>query len=458
MTSQSKVLWKEGAFLTQQHMQQAERHQNSTLQQRFHALAPYAWGVTHVRWNEAALAQERLELLSFQGILPDGTVLNLPETDPLPRPRPLVLGPTTSSVEISLGVPVMRPRAPISSTDASRADMRYLERVQDIPDENDPTLVEPVELGLQNIRLVVTGDPIEGTLLLPVARVVRTPAGMLSLDNNFMPPCTGIGASPALMRVAHELVGMVSARARSLSQDMLRQGQEPFTLEGVEMPKFWYVHTLNSHGAVLEHLLEHPGTTPRQLFEELLRLLGALSTFALNREPGPTYRHERLAESFTSLQHRLKDLLARLFLAPYEVIPLIKKDSYWLGMLGDERLRQKGSFFLAVSGDMPAADLVARFPSACKLASLDGIGRAVRMAVAGVAVSHVPRPPSPVPMRRDAIYFQVVTEGADWEAIRSSGTLALYLPNWLPGMELELIGVLPREAPRDTGRDSKPRG
>lgn len=454
MTSQSKVLWKEGAFLTQQHMQQAERHLNSTLQQRFYALAPYAWGVTHLRWNEAALAQERLELLSFQGILPDGTVLNLPETDPLPRPRPLVLGQNTASVEVSLGVPVMRPRAPISSPDASRADMRYLERVQEIPDENDPTLLEPVELGLQNVRLVLSGEPLEGTLLLPVARVVRTPSGTLSFDAQFIPPCTGIEAAPALMRIAHELVGMVSARAQSLSQDMVRQGQEPFTLEGLEMPKFWYVHTLNSHGAVLEHLLEHPGTSPRQLFEELLRLLGALSTFALRREPGPTYRHERLAESFSSLQHRLKELLARLFLAPYEVIPLIKKDSHWVGRLGDPRLRQGGTFFLAVSGDMPAADLVGRFPSACKLASLDGIARAVRLAVPGVEVSHIPRPPSPVPMRRDAVYFRVVTEGPEWEAIRSTGALALYLPNWLPGLELELIGVLPREVLRE----SSPRG
>lgn len=344
MTPFSKVLWKEGAFLTQQHMQQAERHLGAVLQQRFYALAPYGWGVSHVRWNDAALAQGRLELLSFEGMLSDGSVLQLPERDPLPSARSLAFSPTTQSVEVFLGVPALRPRMPVSSEDPLRADVRYLERVLDVPDENDSNLQEPVEVGLQNVRLVVTGDALEGTVLLPIARVMRTPEGVLAFDAGFIPPCLKLGASPALMRLGHELVGLIGARSSSLSQVWQRLGLEQLPLEGSEALKFWYIYTLNGHVSVLEHLMEHPETHPVQLFEELLRLQGALSTFVMRREPGPSYRHERLGESFGALQQRLKDLLARLFVAQFEVIPLVKKDAYWIGRIGDERLRQGGAF------------------------------------------------------------------------------------------------------------------
>lgn len=446
MTPYTKVLWKEGAFLTQQHMQQSERHLGATLQQRFQALNPFGWGVIHQRWNDAALSQGRLELQHFQGILPDGTVLQLPEMDPLPSTRRLELGVNTQSVEVFLGLPALKPRAQVSSDDPNRLDMRFFERVLEVPDENDPTLLEPVELGVKNVRLLISGEAMDGMVLLPVARVRRSPEGIWTFDSQFIPPCLGIGASPALMRIAHELVGLLGARAKSLSQPL--EGLDQLPLEGTDGLKFWYIYTLNAHAAVLEHLIEHPETAPFHLFEELLRLLGALSTFVMKRESGPSYHHDRLSESFGTLQIRLKALLARLFLAQYEVIPLIKKDTFWVGRIGDERLRQGGTFFLAVKGDVPTSDLIARLPSACKLAELDGIARAVRMAVAGVPIAHINRPPAPIPLRREAVYFQIQTAGPDWDAIKTSGNLAIYLPTWLPGLELELLGLRPKEEGR----------
>src|SRR5688572_5115595 len=129
----SRVSWKDGMFLLPQHFQQADRALEADLRLKLDAVHPLGWGVLSLQLNEAAVAQGRLELTRCQAILPDGLVVDVPEADAAPAPRLFQLPTAGRNLEVFLTVPLQRPRAAAISAEP-RADVRYVERVQEVPD------------------------------------------------------------------------------------------------------------------------------------------------------------------------------------------------------------------------------------------------------------------------------------------------------------------------------------
>ena len=438
----SKVSWKNGMFLLPQHFQQADRNLEAALQVRFHGPHPLNWGILSLQFNEAAISQGRLELQRCQAIMPDGLALNIPEVDAPPLSRTFTLPASASSLEVFITIPARRPRTPTMTSDLNRADVRYVDQLQEVADEYDPTQTQSIEVAGKNLRFVLTGEPLDGLVALKVAEVYRTVDGVPALRRDYIPPCVRVNAYPALDKIGRDLLGMVAARTRSLTEERRRYYGDQLEFNPADILSFWFLHTLNYHTPVLSHLLDTPGTHPAALYEELLRMAGALSTFA-NRTPTdlPGYNHEALAECYGQLDRWLREILSRLFMTKYELIPLVRKEGYWIGHIADAELRATGTFVLAATGDLAPAEIVGKLPNACKIAEIDGIERLVRTHVGGVRIAHLVRPPSSIPVRNDAVYFRVMTEGPDWERIKATGQIAAYVPTWLPGIKLELIGI-----------------
>ncbi len=84
---QQKVLWTEGMFLTPHHFQQWDRYYENLLNQRMRAQAPLGWGVNELTLNEEALDNGQFSINRVHAILPDGMVVNAPETDEVPAAR-----------------------------------------------------------------------------------------------------------------------------------------------------------------------------------------------------------------------------------------------------------------------------------------------------------------------------------------------------------------------------------
>jgi predicted component of type VI protein secretion system len=66
----------------------------------------------------------------------------------------------------------------------------------------------------------------------------------------------------------------------------------------------------------------------------------------------------------------------------------------------------------------------------------------VKEAQAGLALEHLPTPPSAVAARPGTQYFLVRQDGPCWDAILKSADIGLYLPEALAEAELELLVVL----------------
>jgi type VI secretion system protein ImpJ len=90
---------------------------------------------------------------------------------------------------------------------------------------------------------------------------------------------------------------------------------------------------------------------------------------------------------------------------------------------------------------MPALELVATVPIRLKVAAPDNLESIVGSALPGVPLAHMPQVPSAIPVRPNTYYFSLSTKSALYEKALDAGTLAIYAPDGIPGLKIELIAV-----------------
>jgi len=61
-----------------------------------------------------------------------------------------------------------------------------------------------------------------------------------------------------------------------------------------------------------------------------------------------------------------------------------------------------------------------------------------------VKLTHVPVPPSPIPVKTNYQYFSLEQSGAAWNAVVKARNLAAHVPGKFASPQLELIIVLPQ--------------
>jgi type VI secretion system protein ImpJ len=440
MSQYSKVAWKDGMFLLPQHFQQAERSLEAVLRQQLLGPQPLAWGIIELAVNEQALAEGRFELLRCRALWPDGMPLHAPELDPPPPAASLPTGSVSRTAEVFLTIPTRRAQVPLVATTDERKDARFVERPLEVADDQNPDQVQTIDVAIKNARLCVGRDGLEGMVVLKLAELERTIDGAWSLRRDFVPPLAVVGAAPQLVRKVQELVGRASARAEELTAQRRLRG-DALEFNAADLLNFWLLHTLNGHLPRLRHLLTVPSVHPERLYEALLGLFGGLLAFSpsASRE-APPYQHEAIGDCFGMLLTQIYELLGVIVRARYTLIPLKQTRNAWDGRVEDQKLLEAAHFYLVATGDLPRAEFE-RLPTACKVADSSRVESLARTANPGLALVPVPRPPSPVPVRKDAVYFQVKADGPLWQEIRRSGQIGVFVPRAPEGLQLELVAL-----------------
>lgn len=110
MSWKHKVVWSEGMLLQPQHLQQHDRFLQTQLEARVTALRAYGWGFSALDIDPQQLALGKVSLLSYSGILPDGTPVGLPFDDEMPPP--LTIPDDARDLTVVLALPSLRPGIP----------------------------------------------------------------------------------------------------------------------------------------------------------------------------------------------------------------------------------------------------------------------------------------------------------------------------------------------------------
>jgi type VI secretion system protein ImpJ len=303
----------------------------------------------------------------------------------------------------------------------------------------------PIQVARKNVRILFEGESAEGSTVIRVARLTRTAGGDYQLAPAFVPPLIDIQASEYVMAIGRRLVEILSTKSTQLA-GMRRQKNQSLADFGIaDVASFWLLYTINSHLPLLRHLYETRRGHPEALFEMMLALAGALTTFSMRIQPRdlPSYEHDELGAAFTKLDEQLRELLETVVPANTVSIPLrVVQPSVHAAALDQDKYLAAPQIFLAISSTARANELVARVPTLLKVSAAGQLDHLIRQALAGIALTYVPTPPSAVPVKLDYHYFLLQKSGPEWDAVARARNIAAYVPAELGEVQLELVVVL----------------
>ena len=450
MSRDNRIVWTEGMFLVPHHFQQWDRFNQGEAQFRQEAFNPHAWGVAAVEFDLEALGNERLKLDKIEAILPDGSVVRAPVIDPIPAGRQFreYFSSSLKRLEVFLAVPDERPGVPECrpSGQGGVVESRFHSEAVQVDDLNNPGKEMELVVGRQNLKLLVSGENLDGYICLKLAEIERTTDAKFKIAGDYSPPSLSLSASGPLPDLLGSLVEALTAKSKALANQTRQRGGGMVEFGTSDVGNFWLLHTVNSFLPLLTDHRRTGGRHPHQVYATMVQLAGALCTFGVDRDPSeiPKYDHANLGQTFVEITTLIRKLLETVMPSRFSGVALTNRDETMLmGDIVDQGLLEgPSSWFLSVRGEMAVDQVVAEVPSQTIIGSPHNIDFLVRTATPGVGLTHVPVPPRDFPLKAGCTYFAVDTSSETWSTIKESRAIAIYLGG--PGLRecsFELIAM-----------------
>jgi type VI secretion system protein ImpJ len=453
MKKLQKVVWSKGMFLMPQHFQAQDEYFEQMLQFRFTASNFANWGLTGLGIDEAGLANGFFTLRHGEGILPDGLVFDMPGSDELPPSRKVeeYFSPTKDFLDVYLAVPESRQAGlnySFATAEMARSNgsgsVRFVAETLMRPDETASADEKAIQIARKSFRLLFEGEHLSGFTSMRIAQIARTPAGTYSLSPKFIPPLLDILASDYLMMLARRQVEVLTAKSASLSLPRAQKGREVADFTTSDVANFWLLHTINSSLPELKHIWKIRRGHPDVLYRAMLRLAGALSTFAIESKitDFADYNHDNLGECFAVLDAKIRELLETVLPSKCVTIRLQLTDRLvWSGSITDERYLKDTQFVLSVASRLPVEELIAKFPRLAKVSAPAELNRLVRNSLPGMSLRYLAAPPSSIPLKLGNHYFGIAQSGPLWDGVSQSRTLSVFVPSEIADPKMELLVI-----------------
>ncbi len=447
MFSKDKVIWKEGLFLQPQHFQQMERFFFGTMQSQFSAYNRYYYGLLKFKIIQDALANKTLSLQHASGIFPDGTFFSIPETGPVPLARNFsdFLSYKQKSLMVYLALPLIMPgQASVQESRTSSFPVRYISSRQSISDEVSGEQNKEIELAKANYCILFEGEALDNFTTLPLARLTRTINGQVVLDKDFIPPLLSIDISETLYNRLSSLLELLIAKSSFLSQNRkhLKSGLAEFPPS--EMTSMALLKTINTSIPVINSFFTSSKVHPYELYLVLIQLAGALTTFScnINVTELPAYEHGSMEKVFTVIFDSIRDILETDISAGCVQVPFSEiSPATYLFTINNLKLLQSASFFIGLSADIPEKELITFSLPRIKIASRNQLDILIQSAMPGLPLMYVSSPPPKLSSKPGYSYFALSKNSTHWEMIKTTGTMAMYFPNKIPGLKMEMMAL-----------------
>lgn len=442
------VLWSKGTFLTPQHLQLQDKFLEDSMNFRVQSLKFCAWGFNEVVLDQGLLADGQLAVSRASGIFPDGLPFDIPGPDQPPPSKSLAefFDPDVRDLDIYLAVPDYKDKGLNVASLGRVAGSRYLAEITTVRDDNTGAGEKPIQIARKNLRLLAANEAREGNSALRIANVEKTETGGFRLNPRFVPPLLEVRANEYVRGLVNAILEILSAKSTQLSGIRRQKNQSLADFTTADIANFWLLYTVNSNIPVLSHLLQGQRCHPEELFSALTTLGASLTTFSSTIRPRdlPLYDHGSLSRVFTDLDEKLRLLLA---IDPQNVISLALKlvsNTIYATAIDQDKYLANTRMYLAFTADTNDETIIRRVPQLVKVCSATHIDQLIRNALPGITLTHIPSPPSAIPIKMKYQYFSLNQSGAAWDTIPRARNFAAHVPGDIPNPQMELIILLPQ--------------
>ncbi len=436
-----KPLWFEGMFVRPQHFQQYDRWIENLVERRAAALRQHGWGLSSLAFDAELLALGRLSLTNCSGVMPDGTIIDIPNS--MPPPAPVAVPPNVKDRLVKLAIPV-RPRDG-AEVAADTIDVRRYEiATSSVRDATAPQReAMDIRVGRLNLRLLLEDEPDGDYVTLPLARIQEVePAGQVILSETYIPPCIDYQASPRLIQILREVLALLRSRGEALA---VRADPSRAAAESAGLVDLLVLSIVNGAEATLQHIANVRGLHPEEMFREYVRLVGQLATFDARRRRPPEfapYLHDRLELSIEPVLTALRQALA--VVVERNVVTLsLQERGYGIltATITDRSIFQGSRFILAAIASVPSETLRTQLPTNMKIGSVEQIRDLVNLQLPGIPMRSLPVAPRELPYLTGAVYFELDQSVELWRALPRSAAFALHVSGDYPNLHLEFWAV-----------------
>lgn len=298
-------------------------------------------------------------------------------------------------------------------------------------DENSPGNAIDLTAARQNLKLMLSGENLDGFIALKLGRIKRDSDARIVLDTGYAPPALSLAASGPVPDLLRSVLEALAAKSSILAEQNRQRGSGMVEFGSGNVGNFWLLHTVNSYIPLVAHLQNTPAVHPLELYRTLSQLAGSLCTFSFQLHPRdvPAYAHEDLGGTFSELTRMVLELLETVMPSAFTNIDLAQRDETTLiGEVKDEAiLAGDCHWYLSVAGDLSETRIRDEVPSQVIIGAPHNIDFLVKTATPGLALVHTTVPPRDFPLKAGHTYFKLEADGDTWETVRESRSIAIYL-------------------------------
>src|SRR4028118_2018155 len=277
MSKYRKVVWNEGMLLTPQHFQQWDNYHEELLSSRFRSISPYEFGILDLQINREAIANGNFQLNNCYAVLPDGLMINVPDTDAIPNLRPVGdhFHPEKERLGVHLAIPAKRIGAANFQANGAKPDanLRFLQEGALVKDETSGSNEQPLAYAKSNLRLIFDDELRDGFTSIKIAELERTPTGQLKISEEYIPPILKVSASSWLVNMLRQLVEILITKSGSLGEQRRQRNASLADFTTSEVAVFWLLHTINTSIPTMAHFFRSPLLHPEKLYVEMAQLV-----------------------------------------------------------------------------------------------------------------------------------------------------------------------------------------
>ncbi|MGB8261748.1 MAG: type VI secretion system baseplate subunit TssK [Terracidiphilus sp.] len=442
----SRVVWSEGMHLGPHHFQAQSRYFEDTLWFLASNHRQNPWGLLNFSIDAGAVRNGTAIVSFASGIMPDGLIFDVPDSDSPPAPVRLkdLFTPTDNEIVLCLAVPA-RNDLGLDCDSTGRTGVRYSPVQRRLTDESSGQGEFDVSFAHKNFILTSQDRLPEGSVSFALARVVRDGAGGFACDPDFIPPCLRIGACEGLVLQLHRLVQAMEEKMQEVRSARLSTGRFELGTSALDVANYWFLHALSSSIPALRHHLGDRLSHPEQVYGDLIRLAGSLSTFSLEAtlDDIPKYCHNDLTATFKRLDELIRRYLEVVVPSNTVTLQFRREDRYiYSAAVTDERCLRRARWIFGIRSTIGESSLLDRTQRLVKVCSAGGVLKLVNLALPGLTLIHLPTPPSALHAQADMHYFSISLGGACWEHILQTRKVGVYVPGDLGDAVFEVTVIL----------------